>query len=135
MRSTTLAIVVGLITFLGLELVLPISHAVSPWVPPAVPAMLMRVGGCESAGSPTATPRQFNPDGSVLRGKINPHDIGEFQINELFWGTQAVKLGFDIFTAEGNRDMALWIFENYGLRPWGWSRHCWATSSAAPSLP
>lgn len=39
---------------------------------PEIPPLLQKIGKCESGG------RQFNPDGSVVRGKINPEDTGYY---------------------------------------------------------
>lgn len=79
---------------------------------------LKAVAHCESGI------RQFDDD-SVLRGRINPLDIGVFQINEPYWLESAEKLGYDIHTIEGNIDMALWLYKNQGLNPWYLSKPCW----------
>ena len=69
--------------------------------------------------------RQYNDDGSVLKGYLNKHDIGICQINEIHWGEKAKELEFDIYTENGNIDMANWIFETEGSWPWNWSKSCW----------
>jgi len=70
-------------------------------------------------------PREFLPDGSVLKGYPNPHDIGLAQINEPTWGKKAKELGYDIYTYQGNLMMAKWIFDHQGSKPWNWSKGCW----------
>jgi hypothetical protein len=86
---------------------------------------LLPVCGCESMGSPHATPRQFNSDGSVLRGYVNPQDIGMCQINEHYWLDKSIELGLDIYTEEGNVRMANYILSTQGIGAWIWSKPCW----------
>lgn len=81
--------------------------------------ILTKIASCESGG------KQFRANGDVTRGKINPSDIGEFQINEPIWNDKARKLGYDIYTQEGNEGMARFIFENVGTSPWSSSAKCW----------
>jgi hypothetical protein len=83
-------------------------------------SVALRIASCEGGL------RQFNPDGSVLRGIINPHDIGIFQINEKYHLKNAQKLGFDIFTQKGNVDYAIDLMEKEGTNPWNWSKDCWS---------
>jgi len=84
-----------------------------------IPKELRRIGQCESEF------RQFNDDGSVLRGKINNQDVGIFQINEYYWLEESIRLGYDIYTRDGNIGMAKHIYRVYGTAPWNWSKHCW----------
>ena len=88
--------------------------------PIEIPLILQRIAIAESGG------KQFNSDGTVIMGIINPHDIGKYQINELYWGEKAKELGYDIYTLEGNTSMALWIYQNYGTAPWNWSKSKWS---------
>jgi hypothetical protein len=87
---------------------------------------LKPVCACESAGNPYKTPQQFLPDGSVVRGIVNPLDIGQCQINLHYWGEEAEKLGYDVFTSDGNIRMANHIYDKLGLQPWEASKACWA---------
>ena len=86
---------------------------------PEVPEILKKIAQCESGGN------QFNPDGTVLRGIENPDDIGKFQINEYYHLAMARKLGYDIYTEEGNTRYALYLYSASGTSPWNWSKHCW----------
>jgi hypothetical protein len=52
-------------------------------------------------------------------------DIGEYAINNKAFGAQAVQLGYDIYTADGNEAMAMWIYENVGTGPWYSSKSRW----------
>lgn len=86
---------------------------------------LKPVCSCESGNGKYGEPKQFNPDGSVRFGKINPLDTGMCQINQKYWLAKSKELGFDIFTEQGNIKMANWIYEKQGLTPWDWSKECW----------
>jgi hypothetical protein len=83
------------------------------------PEVLERIAICESHN------QQFNENGKVLRGGYNKHDIGKYQINDLYWGDYAKDLGLDIYSEEGNEALALAIYEKYGTAPWNWSKKCW----------
>ncbi len=80
---------------------------------------LLKVAKCESGF------RQFNKDGSVLRGRQNSLDVGAFQINENYHLKASKSLGYDIHTLEGNIDYAEHLYKTQGLKPWNWSKHCW----------
>ena len=97
-----------------------------------IPKVLQAIAVCESEG------RQFGKDGKVLRipvqikvvinGKIkviDTFDTGKWQINEYYWLDEARRLGVDIYSLKGNTQMALYIYEKYGTRPWSWSVKCW----------
>ena len=86
-----------------------------------IPKVLQAIAVCESGG------QQFNSDGSVKKGVYNRHDIGKFQINELYWGAEARRLGVDIYSLKGNTQMALYIYNRYGTKPWAWSKKCWTS--------
>jgi hypothetical protein len=92
---------------------------------------------CESWGDPNQEPRQFDDDGAVLWGRIKDpltgktiivhRDVGLAQINLPTWSATAKKLGFDLFTYDGNLAMAKWIFDNDPRHEqnWKWSEGCW----------
>lgn len=84
-----------------------------------LPQELQNIANCESGN------RHFTDSGEVLRGRVNPLDIGRFQLNAQYWQAEAEKLGFDIFDETDNARMALWIYEMYGTRPWYLSEFCW----------
>jgi hypothetical protein len=88
-------------------------------------SLLNNICSCESWGDPNKKPREFLPDGNVLHGQTNPNDIGACQINIPSWGADASVLGFDIFTYQGNIEMAKWIFDHEGAAPWKYSKGCW----------
>jgi hypothetical protein len=89
-------------------------------VSPKIPSILEKVALCESGG------RQFDKYGNVKRGLVDKRDIGKWQINTYWWGAEAKRLGYDIWTLEGNTAMALHIYKTAGLGPWSASKYCWA---------
>lgn len=82
---------------------------------------LYAIGTCESHHA------QYNSNGTVLRGRVNHSDVGEYQINEYYNGAEAKILGYDIYTQAGNQAMAVWLYEHQGTQPWSASRSCWLT--------
>lgn len=85
-----------------------------------LPAILKKIAWCESKN------RQFNADGSVHRGEINPQDVGKYQINEHYHLEASIVLGMDIYTLEGNTEYAQYLYSTQGTTPWNWSKHCWS---------
>ncbi len=63
--------------------------------------------------------------GEVLRGKVDNGDIGVMQINKRYHEEDAVKLGIDIYTLQGNLDFAKILYGKYGSKPWKASSPCW----------
>lgn len=82
--------------------------------------ILEKIAKCESDN------KQFKANGDVIRGKKNPSDIGKYQINEYIHNDKARSLGFDIFTEQGNHDMAVYLFTTQGTEPWNSSKPCWS---------
>lgn len=83
--------------------------------------VLAEVAYCESRFT------QFNKDGSVLRGRVNRADVGVMQINEKYHAAAAVRLGYDLYTLEGNIAYARYLYDTQGTRPWVHSSPCWNT--------
>lgn len=69
--------------------------------------------------------RQYSDDGSVLRGWQNPKDVGIFQINEKYHLETSIRLGFDIYTKEGNIAYAKHLYNKNGTKDWSASAYCW----------
>jgi hypothetical protein len=90
-----------------------------PKVLPEIPPIMVEIALCESKG------RQFNEDGSVHMGELNPLDTGKWQINQYYHLEASKKLGMDIFTLEGNTAYALYLYKKEGTAPWTWSKWCW----------
>lgn len=87
--------------------------------------ILAEIAYCESRF------RQWNDDGVVLRGRVNKDDIGIMQINRYYHEEDALKLGLDIYTLEGNLEFAKNLYEKYGSKPWVHSSKCWKNSQIA----
>lgn len=89
--------------------------------------ILVEIARCES------TFRQYDTNGQVLRGIVDHDDVGVMQINEHYHADQAVKLGYDIYTVEGNLAFAKYLYSKYGTDPWSSSAKCWSGSAAIAS--
>ena len=85
--------------------------------------ILVDVARCES------TFRQFDKTGNILRGKVNSADVGVMQINEKYHAEEAVKMGYNIYTTEGNVAFAKYLYSKYGGDPWSSSESCWASGN------
>jgi len=82
--------------------------------------ILVDIARCES------TYRQFDKSGNILRGEVNSADVGVMQINEKYHADEAVKLGLNIYTTEGNVAFAKYLYKKYGGDPWSSSEGCWS---------
>lgn len=82
--------------------------------------ILVDVARCESEF------RQFDTNGKLIRGRVNPLDVGVMQINEKFHSEKAQELGYDLHTIEGNVSYAKYLYEQEGAAPWKASSKCWA---------
>lgn len=82
--------------------------------------ILVDIARCES------TFRQFDQDGNIIRGKVNSKDVGVMQINETYHADEAAKLGYNIYTVEGNLAFGKYLYGKYGAQPWSSSSKCWA---------
>jgi hypothetical protein len=84
--------------------------------------ILAEIAKCES------TYRHFGKDGKIIRGIENRFDVGVMQINEQYHAAQAKKLGYDIYTLDGNMAYAEWLYSQEGSKPWSASSKCWKES-------
>jgi hypothetical protein len=87
--------------------------------------ILVDIARCESNF------KQFDADGNVIRGRVDENDIGLMQINEHYQGETAKRLGFDIYTVEGNIGYARHLYERQGSQPWSASSKCWGAELAS----
>lgn len=81
--------------------------------------VMVSVARCESQF------RQTFPDGSILRGTIDPRDIGVMQINTGYHASEAVKYNLDLHNLEDNMAYARILYEKKGTQPWNASAKCW----------
>ena len=86
---------------------------------PELPLIFARIAYCESSD------RQFDGEGDVVRGSVNPYDVGRYQINMLQWADEAARRGYDLYTEDGNEAMALYLYKKFGTKPWRSSQKCW----------
>ncbi|MEI6238114.1 MAG: hypothetical protein WCP15_01095 [bacterium] len=83
--------------------------------------LLVDIAKCESGFA------QYDKNGDVLRGKVNPKDVGIMQINEGYHLERAKSLGYDIYSVEGNLTYAKYMYEHEnGADPWTASAPCWS---------
>ncbi|MBX4189522.1 hypothetical protein KW785_02950 [Candidatus Parcubacteria bacterium] len=82
--------------------------------------IMVKIAACESHN------RQFGKSGNVIRGEQNRYDVGVMQINELYHFDTSVKLGYDIYTLDGNVAYARYLYEKQGAKPWMSSSPCWS---------
>jgi hypothetical protein len=66
--------------------------------------IMIEVARCESQF------RHLNKDGTILRGVVNPSDVGVMQINLYYHESDAEKLG---------------LYDKKGTAPWSASKPCW----------
>jgi hypothetical protein len=81
---------------------------------------LAEIAKCESQFT------QFNKYGEILRGREVPTDVGVMQINEYYHKKTAEKLGFNLYTVDGNLGYAQWLYDHQGTQPWSASQACWS---------
>lgn len=120
--------VFGLAAFLGLMVfsTSTVTYAEKA-VPVVVPGPILdRISDCESGNGKPGTGNQFGKDGQTVIHINNngTYDIGKYQINSIH-RAKATSLGFDLFTAEGNRKFAEWMWNNAGTGDWDSSSKCW----------
>ncbi len=87
-----------------------------------LPDIFKTIALCESGGS------QFDQNGRVVRGRVNRHDIGLYQINEVVHRSAIKTTGHDIYTEAGNTAFAAYLYETSGLHPWRLSKSCWRSA-------
>lgn len=85
---------------------------------------MIQIARCES------TFRHTLADGTVLRGKIDPADVGVMQINTRYHAQAAKDLGLDLLNLKDNLAYARKLYEKQGTRPWTASAACWSPSIA-----
>ncbi len=88
---------------------------------------LVAVAWCESRF------RQIDANGDIHRGLVNSDDIGVMQINLMYHAGEALKLGMDLYTIEGNMAYAKHLFDTQGLQPWSASKPCWQKYLESPT--
>lgn len=85
---------------------------------------LKAICGCESVGDWNTEPIQ-SKNGKLLRGKVDPRDVGACQINEHYWLKESKNQGLNIYWYTDNVRFANYLYETYGSKPWNASKSCW----------
>jgi hypothetical protein len=80
--------------------------------------ILAEISRCESRFT------QFTKTGEVMRGIVR-EDVGLMQINEFYHKDTAEKLGYNLYTIDGNLSFGKYLYEKYGTSPWSASAYCW----------
>ena len=75
--------------------------------------------------------RQYDKNGSVLRGEVVHEDVGVMQVNETYHKAVAGKLGLDLTVIQDNVAYARYLYEKQGTKPWNSSKACWGKTQAA----
>lgn len=88
--------------------------------------VLVDIARCESNFT------HLNPDGSILRGRKNPRDVGIMQINQDWHDARSIKLGFNIMNLEDNMAYAKYLYDHEGPQPWKSSSDCWRRLKVNP---
>lgn len=87
---------------------------------------LVQICSCESMQGKYGTPTHYEEDGvTVLRGRVNPDDIGMCQINLGYHQDAAEAQGLDLFVEADNITFANLLYEQSGNQAWSWSKSCW----------
>lgn len=81
--------------------------------------IMVEIARCESHF------KQFDPDGTIHRGVVNPADVGVMQINESYHLDRAKQNNYNIYSIEGNVSYARELYEDRGTKPWNSSKPCW----------
>lgn len=104
-----------------------------------VPQQLIDIGWCESTNDQSKVGLNYVyesitlEDGTKKRVRTDvvwSRDIGKYQINDYFHEETAKKLGFDIYTEEGNTAYALLLYNKNGTSDWNASKACWVDVEA-----
>lgn len=67
----------------------------------------------------------YDKNGEVLRGKVNPRDIGFGQVNLDAHEKRAEELGIDLFDPMDHMAYIIILYNEQGNSPWKYSAGCW----------
>lgn len=90
-----------------------------------MPQVLLDISWCESRDRQERVGYNKRADGTVWS-----RDIGRWQINDYYHAETARRMGFDIYTEEGNALYALVLYNTNGTRDWNASKPCWSNIEA-----
>lgn len=69
--------------------------------------------------------REYDAPNHILRGKVNPADVGIFQINVEYHAKELQATTTNIYTPIGNIMFAKYLFDQSSTTPWKPSEKCW----------
>lgn len=102
-----------------------------------LPQVLLDISWCESRDNQSKVGLNYRTrvvtleNGATTTEKyVWSRDIGRFQINEYYHAEEAKRLGFDIYTEEGNTLYAIRLYNLNGTRDWNPSKPCWSDIAA-----
>jgi hypothetical protein len=75
--------------------------------------------------------RQYDKNGSVLRGEIIYEDVGVMQVNETYHKAAAAELGLNLTVIQDNVAYARYLYDKKGTQPWNSSKACWGKTAEA----
>lgn len=88
--------------------------------------IMAEVARCESQFA------HINPiTGTVIRGRVNPLDVGVMQINQYYHDSKAKSMGLDLIKFTDNLEYARYLYEREGTEPWNASKACWQNNLLA----
>ncbi len=90
--------------------------------------IMVKIAWCESRF------RQYDKDGNLFRGIVNNHDVGVMQINTDYHADEALKLGMDLTTIDGNMAYAKRLYDREGTTPWLSSSPCWKADKSEVAI-
>ncbi len=115
-----------------------VAHAAVSEATEPVYTVLDAIADCES-GTPAKggravkwSGRQFYKNGQVVRninkaGKYaGTWDVGKYQVNVDIHGNTAGKMGLNLYTEEGNKAFAEYLYKRNGTSDWNSSKACWS---------
>ena len=82
--------------------------------------IMAKIAWCESKF------KHFGTNGDIIRGEINASDVGVMQINEFYHSKTADRLGYNLYSLNGNLLYADYLFAKEGTAPWFASSNCWS---------
>lgn len=98
-----------------------------------IPQVLSAISWCESRDDQSKVGYNYryktvtDENGATSSVKyLWSRDIGKYQINDYYHAETAKKLGFDIYTVEGNTQYAILLYNSNGTRDWNASKPCWS---------
>ena len=75
--------------------------------------------------------RQYDKNGSVLRGEVVYEDVGVMQVNETYHKAAATELGLNLTVIQDNVAYARHLYDKKGTQPWNSSKACWGKTAEA----